>query len=100
MPADDARYLPVALDSVEVSINSNATAAVVQGSLGFKAGVSPSRQIRLVAVAYDSAGHVAGLRTLDIVDPLLPGGSKDFSMNVYSLGPPIDRVETLVEAKP
>jgi hypothetical protein len=54
----------------------------------------------LAAVAYDEKKKIVGIRKWVANDALPAGGQVNFSFPVYSLGPPIARVELGVEVRP
>jgi len=59
-----------------------------------------ARLVWLALVAYDDQGEVVGLRKWEAQVEIPFGGSLTFEVSVYSLGPPIDHVQVLVEARP
>jgi len=64
-------------------------------------GSTPAaRLVWLALVAYDDQGEVVGLRKWEAQVEIPFGGSLPFEVSVYSLGPPIDYVQVLVEARP
>jgi hypothetical protein len=54
----------------------------------------------LAVIAYDQNGEIVGVRKWEAERALKPGKKMPFGVSVYSLGPPIKRVEVLVEARP
>ena len=64
-------------------------------------GSTPAaRLVWLALVAYDDQGEVVGLRKWEAQREIPFGGSLPFEVTVYSLGPPIDHMQVLVEARP
>jgi hypothetical protein len=54
----------------------------------------------VLGVAYDAQGNVIGMRRWESTTPAAGGVSLPFEFKISSLGPPIDRVDLLVEARP
>jgi hypothetical protein len=57
-------------------------------------------QVWVAAVAYDSAGRVAGVKRWESNAALEAGNSLPFVFMISSIGGIIDRVEFAVEARP
>jgi hypothetical protein len=98
LPGDD-RYLPVTLDDTLVDIGASGLSAQLTGRLTLTGGDAAST-VWVLAIAYDSAGNVIGIRRWDSSTPLAAGSPLHFDFQVSSLGPPIEKVEILVEARP
>ncbi len=117
--ADDPRYLEASAEVQTVEIDPAGLKGKVQGELMLPFTGLPASQIWLAAVGYDVDGSVVGVRkwearlspmeedllstdplTLTIASSPAPATSLPFEITVYSLGPPIVRVEVLVEARP
>ncbi len=96
----DARYLPVALQDTLVSVDWSGRTAQVSGRAVLTAASGTVKLLWVLAVAYDAAGEVVGLRRWEAPSPLAAGASQDFAFSVSSIGPGIDHVEFLVEARP
>lgn len=125
---DDSRYLQADLQPGRVSIDPTGLFATVQGQIVLPEGRPAAGLIWLAAVAYGEDGEVVGMRKWEIEQPCgemeqpeqagdntpaagqeepeqeeLPPVSCEpvpFEITVYSLGPAIERVEVLVEARP
>jgi len=54
----------------------------------------------ILGVAYDAYGNVVGVRRWESTAPVAGGVSLAFDFTVSSMGPGIERVELLVEARP
>jgi hypothetical protein len=54
----------------------------------------------VLGVAHDSAGNVIGLRRWEAATELEAGKDLRFDFMISSVGPGIDRVEFLTEARP
>jgi len=96
----DQRYIPVFVQNLFVSIDWGGSSAQVQGQVGPSAGERTAGLIWLVAVAYDANGQIVGFRRWEWKGSIPAGAPQPFAMIVYSLGPVIDHVEMLVEARP
>ena len=107
------RYVPLDSISTEVQISTNGLSATIQGQFNLSA---PASRYKGAAVAYDVAGRVVGLREwkadtgCQVVtpEPTLQDatstpqacGPLPYEITVYSLGPEIEKVEILIEARP
>jgi len=100
LPADDTRYLPIALQNVLVSVDWAGRTAQVTGQVMPLMLDGQVNTLWILGVAYDAQGNVIGLRRWESTTPVAGGVSLPFDFTVSSLGPPIDRVDLLVEARP
>jgi LysM repeat protein len=100
VPNNDARYLNAWLEVDEVVISAGGSQAEVSGSIGIPKKSSPGNLAWVVVTAYDSEGRVVGVRKLEKFGLLEPGASREFMIEVFSLGPPISEVKALVEVRP
>jgi LysM repeat protein len=100
VPKNDDRYLNAWLEIDEVVISAEALQAEVSGSIGIPAKSSPGNLTWVVVTAYDSEGRVVGVRKLEQFGLFEPGASREFMIEVFSLGPPIAEVKALVEVRP
>jgi hypothetical protein len=103
------RYLETKLEVDEIDIGEDGLWASIRGSIMLLDEGTAAHLIWLLAVAYDNKGNVAGVRRWEAE----ASGSQDqpaaileanedlpFSFEVYSLGPEIEHVDLLVEARP
>jgi hypothetical protein len=60
----------------------------------------PAGRLVVLLLALDEQGNLAGFTAEQLPPGLTPGDSVSFDLTVFSLGPPIDRVEVLAEAQP
>jgi hypothetical protein len=97
---NDPRYLNAWLDDLQTEVSTDGLTARVTGRLGLPKKSEPASQVWIVAVAYDAQGNVVGVRRQDQSLPLVPGSSRDFAIDVYSLAQLITRVDVQVEARP
>ncbi len=95
----DQRYLPVHLENTLVSTDASGRTAEVSGE-AVLSGETPATSLWILASAYDAAGNVVGLRRWEAGSPLTSTAPLKFDFQVSSLGPPIERVEFLSEARP
>lgn len=121
------RYLPASILVKGVQISTSGKEAEVRGSVELS-GTQRASALWVVAVAYDQAGNVAGMRKWEAeADPgclptlpsstptpkgatspmatpagsrLLPVACQSYDLSVFSLGPVIQKVEVLAEARP
>jgi LysM repeat protein len=109
VPAQGGRYLPLRARVSQVQISPDGLQADVQGQIDYPQPATPQptpppEQIKanviwLLAVAYDAQGQVVGARRWEADKGLKPSGSMSFAVTAYSLGPPIDHVDVIVEAR-
>jgi LysM repeat protein len=118
--AEGGRYLPLRARVSRAQISPDGLQVVVQGQIDYplpstpqassgKAGatLSPTPTadqmkaniIWVLVAAYDAQGQVIGARRWEADKGLKPSGSMEFSETVYSLGPPIDHIEVILEAR-
>ena len=100
VPKNDDRYLNAWIEVKHVDLSDDSMQAEVNGSFGLPNKSSPGKLVWIVAIAYDAEGRVVGIRKIEDVEPFEPGESREFSLNVYSLGPQITEVKVLIEARP
>jgi len=99
-PEDSPRYLPIQVDNFEVEIGEIGRSARAGGQVSLPAESGPASRAAVLAVAYSAEDEVVGVRKLEFTQGLAAGASRSFEVLVYSLGPPIARVEILAEARP
>jgi len=98
---DDERYLPATVRNLLVSIAWDGRSARAQGQVFLPANVkSAVGTLWLAAVAYDVDGQVVGFRRWEWQGRLRPGRTQPFDILVYSLGPVIEKIDVVVEARP
>jgi YD repeat-containing protein len=95
----DTRYLPVVLDNTLVSLDENGRTANVSGRV-VTTGDADGTATWVLAIAYDAAGNVVGVRRWETDSPLTQSTPVWFDFQVSSVGPPIQRVEFLAESRP
>jgi LysM repeat protein len=95
------RYLAIEVTNLEtLPVDDGGLAVEVNGTISFPAlETEPAlAYLWVVAMGYDDAGQVTGLRRWVAPAEGL-GGAMNFEFVVYSSGRPIDRVEILAEAR-
>ncbi len=96
----DARYLPVMLENTLVRVEAGGRAAHLSGRLTLTAPDGRAGTLWVLAIAYDEAGNLVGFRRWEAGEPLAAGESLAFDFWASSVGPAIERVEFLTEARP
>jgi hypothetical protein len=93
-----ARYLQTEVEILAMEIAAEGGQAVVKGNIHLTGKKSAVEVVWLAVIAYGANGEVVGVRRWEASEP----GKKTiaFQTNVFSLGPPIERVDALVEARP
>ena len=87
----DERYPNARLQGVFTQISWDGRSASVNGNVFF--AEDEVKEIWVVAVAYDKANNVVGVRRVDVAS-----GENEFSLTVTSLDPEIEYVSLFVEA--
>ena len=88
------RYIGTVIQNELVNISEGGLAAQVQGTVALS-GDQAASSVWVLAVAYDADGVVVGQRRWES-----DGATLNFDFWVYSLGPEIDSVALLAEARP
>lgn len=96
----DVRYLPVMLENVLVSIDSSRRTAQISGRVMLTMLDGHAETLWVLGIAYDETGTLVGFRRWDAGFALSGGESVDFSFLLSSMGPAIERVTFLTEARP
>lgn len=100
LASDDTRYLSAEVRNKLVSVDWNGRSAQLQGQIFLPAESRPAGIVWLAAVAYAADDQIVGFRRWQGPEGLQPGQAEPFAFAVYSLGPAIERVELVVEARP
>jgi len=103
--ADDQRYLETSTQIQEATISGDGLHGFVTGDVEILSGQPAEEQtnvpeVWIAAFAYDRENKVVGIRKLIINDGLTSGNTIQFSIDVYSLGPPIEHVDVKTEVRP
>jgi LysM repeat protein len=97
---DNRRYVDLVLNVASVNISNNKLQATVMGDVFLSLGNQVAQQVWIVAIAYDKDGRPVGIRKQESIASLTSGGKMKFEINIYSLGPPIEIVDIMYEARP
>jgi len=97
--SNNSSYSPATLDNTVTQMAWNGLTAQLSGQISLPAESTAATQVWVAAVAYDKTGQVVGVKRWE-GGAIQPGGSIPFSFLVSSLGPAIDAVEFVVEARP
>jgi hypothetical protein len=100
VPRSDERYLSAWIEVEDVRLLSGGDRGVVSGVVGLPRRSVAAGLVWLAAIAYEEGGRVVAVRKIELNSSLEPGTSRLFEIEIYSLGPAIQRVEVLVEARP
>ena len=95
----DTRYLPVIPENTLVSVEASGQTAQVTGRV-MLTGAGTANTLWVLATSYDAAGSVVGVRRWESASALTATAPISFDFLVYSVGPGIDRVKFLAEARP
>ena len=99
LPPGDTRYLPALAENTLVSVDASGRTAQVSGRVILtRAGIANT--LWVLATAYDAAGNVIGIRRWESPSVLMTDAPVSFDFLVSSVGPAIDRVDFLAEARP
>ena len=99
--AIEDRYVTMIVDWETVLVSNNGSSASTKVTLQ----VSEENEFgidgaSILISALDLDGSIVGYRKVELIDRLEVGESIEFELEVFSAGPPIDRVEILAEAFP
>jgi LysM repeat protein len=96
----DGRYLQTTIQNQLTSISWDGLSADVQGQILLSKTGKPASSLWLIAVALGAGDQIVGYRRWEWSGSLQPGKARTFKLSVYSLGPQIQRVDVVVEARP
>jgi hypothetical protein len=99
-PQDGGRYLPAHMDNQHILIDPSGLTARVSGEALLDAPDTTAATIWVVAVAYDAQNHMVGVRRWENQQPLAPGKRLSFDLTIFTLSGAIQRIDTLIEARP
>lgn len=95
----DTRYLPVIPENTLVRVEASGQMAQVTGRV-ILTSAGTANTLWVLATSYDAAGSLVGVRRWESASALTATAPISFDFLVYSVGPGIDRVEFLAEARP
>ncbi len=90
----------ISVPEPSISISANGLSVMVTGQAILDASAGTAGKIMVAAVAYDEAGQIVGIRRFESTSAVNPGESASFSLNIYSIGGSITKVELFGEANP
>ena len=98
MPDDD-RYADSEVTFSKISVSEDQMIAYVDGKISVNSAYREIASLWLLAVAFDQDGNPVGFRRWEAALPIDNVEAIAFNIIVYSLGPGIDRVELMAEAR-
>ncbi len=94
------RYLNALLSDLTFNYGDSAMFSTISGLVGLADPEQSASEVWILAIAYDQESNVVGVRRWESDLGLQAGEQQGFSINVYSLGPPISEVKLFIEARP
>ncbi len=94
------RYLTPTLTTLKIDYSPDKTSARITGQVTLPEDSPPAKFAQILAIAFDSQERPIGFRLWENQEVLSPGEPQTFTLNLYSLAPPIFRIDFLVEARP
>jgi hypothetical protein len=99
VPTSEERYLAAVVENAQIQISGKGLQGRVSGIVRLQDEQKSASYVWLAAVAYGADGAVVGVRRWERGE-IESGGMIEFDFLVFSLGPPIDSIDILVEAGP
>ena len=96
---DDDRYADTEVTFSKISVSEDQMIAYVDGKISVDSAYREIASLWLLAVAFDQDGNPVGFRRWEAALPIDNVEAIAFNTIVYSLGPGIDRVELMAEAR-
>lgn len=97
---DSGRYVPVKAVAQNITYASDRRSAGLQGSVTVTSpGNALTWQVTVVATAVDAAGDAVGYATWRSSESDSSATDQIFSLDLYSLGPRIDHIDLLADAR-
>ncbi len=96
---DDDRYAETDIVESQIRISEDYPLAYVEGKINVETENRKLASLWLLAVAFDEDGNPVGFRRWETALPLTNTQNIAFKTIVYSLGPDIDKVELMAEAR-
>jgi LysM repeat protein len=100
VPRNDGRYLNVVVEIETVEYHSQGGYAIIKGMVQLPERGDTASLVWLAAVGYGADDRVVAVRKSELDGPLAPGIPEPFEIELFSLGPKIERVDVLGEARP
>lgn len=98
MPDDD-RYANTEIIQSQFDLSTDKAFARVEGEISIENDNREIASLWLLAIAFDHDGNPVGYRRWEAALPITQGEAIPFATFVYSLGPDINRVELMAEAR-
>lgn len=95
---DQGRFPPVEIHLSELAPGESQAVWFAEGEVELVGDSTSARRLILLAVGRDLDGMSVGYAVWQYDDSIRAGGSLPFSLQVYSLGPPIVEVDLIVQA--
>lgn len=90
----------VTVDQSEIKISANGLSVVVTTQAKFDGAEGVTGRLWIAAVAYDASGNIVGIRRFVSPNAVNPGEWAPFTLNIYSIGDKIEKVELFGEINP
>jgi LysM repeat protein len=90
----------VTVDQSVITISTNGLSALVTTQAKFDSTEGVTGRIWIAAVAYDASGKIVGIRRFMSTNTVNPGEWAPFTLNLYSIGEKIEKVELFGEVNP
>jgi LysM repeat protein len=100
VPRNDDRYLNAWLEVDETEMSEKGLQTSIKGTYGIPSKSIPGNITWIVGTAYDVEGNVVGVRKIEHFGLIEPGSSHEFTLEIFSVGPRISEVNTMVEIRP
>jgi hypothetical protein len=98
--SDDQRYIFPTITITLVEIAANGLQANFTAEIALAENDPTSSKTSILAIAYDDANLPCGFRKIDLAQPLTANNIKTIEATVFSLGPPISRIDFFAEGRP
>ena len=90
----------VTVDQPVITVSANGLSAQVTAQAKFDSAAGVTGRIWIAAVAYDANGKIVGIRRFVSAGALNPGDWTPFTLNLYSIGEKIEKVDLFGEVDP
>ena len=97
---ESQRYLALSINNTSITISNNHLQADISGEFSLSNENQVAQEVWVAAFAYDATGNPIGFRKWTMENPLTSGEMRHYQFTIYSLGPPINKIDTLYEARP
>ncbi|MBA4375629.1 MAG: hypothetical protein C0401_05585 [Anaerolinea sp.] len=97
---DNLQIMKVRIDGQEIKIAENGLSAVVNAQAALESAEAKAGKLWIAAVAFDAQDQIIGIRRYESPAVVKPDEITTFSLNIYSIGGKIARVDLFGEAIP